>query len=50
MERLEVSGPVEPEHFERFLGQAAAAVGVGNAPVGRMAGWRRDASGSAAFG
>jgi putative nucleotidyltransferase with HDIG domain len=28
MERLEVSGPVAPEHFERFLGQAATAVGV----------------------
>jgi HD-GYP domain-containing protein (c-di-GMP phosphodiesterase class II) len=28
IERLEVSGPVAPEHFERFLGQAAAAVGV----------------------
>jgi putative nucleotidyltransferase with HDIG domain len=28
MERLEVSGPVAPDHFERFLGQAASAVGV----------------------
>jgi putative nucleotidyltransferase with HDIG domain len=35
LERLEVSGPVEPEHFERFLGQAAAAVGVrADAPSG----------------
>jgi len=37
IERLEVSGPVEPEHFERFLGQAAAAVGVGETPPG---GWQ----------
>lgn len=28
IERLEVSGPVAPDHFERFLGQAASAVGV----------------------
>ena len=28
IERLEVSGPVEPDHFERFLSQAGAAVGV----------------------
>jgi len=28
MERLEVSGPVAPEQFERFLGQAATVVGV----------------------
>jgi putative nucleotidyltransferase with HDIG domain len=28
MERLEVSGPIAPDHFARFLGQAAAAVGV----------------------
>lgn len=35
IERLEVSGPVAPEHFGRFLGQAAAAAGVGSdAPVG----------------
>ena len=28
IERLEVSGPVAPDHFERFLGQAASAVGA----------------------
>jgi putative nucleotidyltransferase with HDIG domain len=28
IERIEVSGPVAPDHFERFLGQAASAVGV----------------------
>jgi HD-GYP domain-containing protein (c-di-GMP phosphodiesterase class II) len=37
VERLEVSGPVESEHFERFLGQAAAAVGLGN---GQSGGWQ----------
>jgi HD-GYP domain-containing protein (c-di-GMP phosphodiesterase class II) len=37
MERLEVTGPVAPDHFERFLGQAAAAVGVGTAEAG---GWQ----------
>jgi putative nucleotidyltransferase with HDIG domain len=41
VERLEVSGPVEPEHFERFLGQAAAALGVGEAPPG---GWQGGAA------
>jgi uncharacterized domain HDIG len=40
-ERLEVSGPVEPEHFERFLGQAAAALGVRDAPPG---GWQGGAA------
>lgn len=35
MERLEVTGPVEPDHFGRFLGQAASAVGVrADAPAG----------------
>jgi putative nucleotidyltransferase with HDIG domain len=35
MERLEVTGPVEPDHFGRFLGQAASAVGVrADAPTG----------------
>jgi putative nucleotidyltransferase with HDIG domain len=35
LERLEVTGAVEPDHFERFLGQAASAVGVrGDAPAG----------------
>lgn len=29
IERLEVTGPVAPDHFERFLNQAAAAVGLG---------------------
>jgi putative nucleotidyltransferase with HDIG domain len=38
MERLEVSGPVAPDHFERFVGQAAAAVGVrADGPTG---GWQ----------
>jgi hypothetical protein len=42
MERLEVTGPVEPEHFGRFLGQAASAVGVrGDTPVG---GWQSGAA------
>jgi putative nucleotidyltransferase with HDIG domain len=41
MERLEVSGPVAPDHFERFLGQAAVAVGVrADAPAG---GWQTGA-------
>jgi HD-GYP domain-containing protein (c-di-GMP phosphodiesterase class II) len=41
LERLEVSGPVEPEHFERFVGQAAAAVGIGEAQAG---GWQGGAA------
>jgi putative nucleotidyltransferase with HDIG domain len=42
IERLEVSGPVEPDHFGRFLGQAAAAVGMrADAPVG---GWQAGAA------
>jgi HD-GYP domain-containing protein (c-di-GMP phosphodiesterase class II) len=41
IERLEISGPVEPEHFERFLGQAAAALGVGETPPG---GWQGGAA------
>ena len=41
VERLEVNGPVEPEHFERFLGQTAAALGVGEAPPG---GWQGGAA------
>ena len=28
VERLEVTGPVAPDHFERFLGQVAAALGM----------------------
>jgi HD-GYP domain-containing protein (c-di-GMP phosphodiesterase class II) len=28
IERLEVTGPVAPDHFARFLGQAAAALGM----------------------
>ena len=28
IERLEITGPVAPDHFERFLGHAAAALGM----------------------
>ncbi|HEY7613902.1 MAG TPA: HD domain-containing phosphohydrolase [Gemmatimonadales bacterium] len=42
LERLEVTGPVEPDHFGRFVGQAASAIGVcGDAPVG---GWQSGAA------
>jgi HD-GYP domain-containing protein (c-di-GMP phosphodiesterase class II) len=37
LERLEINGSVTLEHFERFLGQAASAVGVGHAAAG---GWQ----------